>query len=256
MSGPKLQKCYLLAVELATADANAGLEGTDRVSRLSHNDVTTTYPIDNQRHSSKDSVGQHGLPSTTNLPKRSSDNRTMREIAEDYESVISLLLQKLENNITESLKVSHKSCPGEMPECEKDNERQFIYNMMCSHTRLIRLFKLERLKREILCSLGRYCPRKQRSSQGQHTTHRHQRRKKKKPGGETVEEKERTEENRGTTEGGERLNSWKQQGRERKERSRSTEAMKRRRRQCRLKVFVDSLKECYMSLAERHGDLK
>nr|XP_029501223.1 uncharacterized protein LOC115116895 isoform X1 [Oncorhynchus nerka] len=202
-------------------------------------------------------------------------NRTMREIAEDYESVISLLLQKLENNITESLKVSHKSCPGEMPECEKDNERQFIYNMMCSHTRLIRLFKLERLKREILCSLGRYCPRKQilidhiiivlsmvwflnvqRSSQGQHTTHRHQRRKKKKPGGETVEEKERTEENRGTTEGGERLNSWKQQGRERKERSRSTEAMKRRRRQCRLKVFVDSLKECYMSLAERHGDLK
>ncbi|XP_031692227.1 uncharacterized protein LOC109898986 isoform X6 [Oncorhynchus kisutch] len=173
----------------------------------------------------------------------------MREIAEDYESVISLLLQNFENNITESLKVSHKSCTGEMPECEKDNERQFIYNMMCSHTRLIRLFKLERLKREILCSLGRYCPRKQRSSQGQHTTHRHQRRKKKKPGGET-------EENRGTTGGGERLNSWKQQGRERKERSRSTEAMKSRRRQCGLKVFVDSLKECYMSLAERHGDLK
>ncbi|XP_070960458.1 uncharacterized protein [Oncorhynchus clarkii lewisi] len=183
-------------------------------------------------------------------------NRTMREIAEDYESVISLLLQNLENNITESLKLSHKSCTGEMPECEKDNERQFIYNMMCSHTRLIRLFKLERLKREILCSLGRYCPRKQRSSQGQHTTHRHQRRKKKKPGGEKVEEKERTEENRGTTEGGERLNSWKQQRRERKERSRNTEAMKRRRRQCGLKVFVDSLKECYMSLAERHGDLK
>nr|XP_046211449.1 uncharacterized protein LOC124039482 isoform X3 [Oncorhynchus gorbuscha] len=180
----------------------------------------------------------------------------MREIAEDYESVISLLLQKLENNLTESLKVSHKSCTGEMPECEKDNERQFIYNMMCSHTRLIRLFKLERLKREILCSLGHYCPRKQRSSQGQHTTHRHQRRKRKKPGGETVEEKERTEENRGTTEGGERLNSWKQQGRERKERRRSTEAMKRRRRQCGLKVFVVSLKECYMSLAERHGDLK
>ncbi|XP_020349617.1 uncharacterized protein LOC109898986 isoform X4 [Oncorhynchus kisutch] len=136
-------------------------------------------------------------------------NRTMREIAEDYESVISLLLQNFENNITESLKVSHKSCTGEMPECEKDN----------------------------------------RSSQGQHTTHRHQRRKKKKPGGET-------EENRGTTGGGERLNSWKQQGRERKERSRSTEAMKSRRRQCGLKVFVDSLKECYMSLAERHGDLK
>ncbi|XP_014037180.1 uncharacterized protein isoform X1 [Salmo salar] len=183
-------------------------------------------------------------------------NRTMREIVEDYETVISLLLQNLENNITESLKVSHKSCTGEMPECEKDNERQFIYNMMCSHTRLIRLFKLERLKREILCSLGRYCPRKQKSSQGQHTTHQHQRRKKKKPGGETVEEKERTEENRGTTEGGERLDSGKQQGRLRKEISRSTEAMKRRRRQCGLKVFVDSLQVCYMSLAEIHGDLK
>ncbi|XP_014037181.1 uncharacterized protein isoform X2 [Salmo salar] len=180
----------------------------------------------------------------------------MREIVEDYETVISLLLQNLENNITESLKVSHKSCTGEMPECEKDNERQFIYNMMCSHTRLIRLFKLERLKREILCSLGRYCPRKQKSSQGQHTTHQHQRRKKKKPGGETVEEKERTEENRGTTEGGERLDSGKQQGRLRKEISRSTEAMKRRRRQCGLKVFVDSLQVCYMSLAEIHGDLK
>ncbi|XP_038852962.1 uncharacterized protein LOC120050446 [Salvelinus namaycush] len=182
-------------------------------------------------------------------------NRTMREIAEDYESVISLLLQNLENNITE-LKVSNKSCREEMPECEKDNESQFIYNMMCRHTRLIRLFKLERLKREILCSLGRYCPRKQRSSQEQHTTHQHQRRKKKKPGGETVEEKERTEENRGTTEGGERLDGGKQQGRERKERCRSTKAMKRRRRQYELKVFVDSLKECYMSLAERHGDLK
>nr|XP_023992566.1 uncharacterized protein LOC112069453 isoform X1 [Salvelinus alpinus] len=183
-------------------------------------------------------------------------NRTMREIAEDYESVISLLLQNLENNIPESLKVSNESYPMKMPECEKDNERQSIYNMTCSHTILIRLFKLERLKREILCSLGRYCPRKQRSSQEQHTTHQHQRRKKKKPGGETVEEKERTEENRGTTEGGERLDSGKQQGRERKERSRSTKAMKRRRRQCELKVFVDSLKECYMSLAERHGDLK
>lgn len=71
-----------------------------------------------------------------------------------------------------------------------------------------------------------------------------------------MEEKERTEENRGTTEGGERLDSGKQQGRLRKEISRSTEAMKRRRRQCGLKVFVDSLQVCYMSLAEIHGDLK
>ncbi|KAK6299547.1 hypothetical protein J4Q44_G00295800 [Coregonus suidteri] len=176
-------------------------------------------------------------------------NRTMREIAEDYEAVISPLLQNLENIITESLKVADKSCTEkEMPVCEKDNERQFIHNMMCSHGRLIRFYKLERMKRDILCSLGHHCPRKQRCS------HQHQRRKKKKPGGEArrVEEKERTEENRGTMEGGgERLDSGKQQGRER---SRSTEAMERRR-QCGLKVFVDSLKECYMSLAERHGDL-
>ncbi|CAB1340906.1 unnamed protein product, partial [Coregonus sp. 'balchen'] len=183
-------------------------------------------------------------------------NRTMREIAEDYGNVISPLLQNLENNITESLKVINKTCTEkEIPECEKDKEREFIHNLLCSHSRLIRLYKLERLKRDILCSLGRHCPRKQRSPQGQSAHHQHQKRKKK-PGGEGEEENEKTEENRGTTEGGgERVDSGKQQGREKGEGSRSTEAMERRRRRCGLKVFVDSLKECYMSLAERHGDL-
>ncbi|XP_038829007.1 uncharacterized protein LOC120027982 [Salvelinus namaycush] len=184
-------------------------------------------------------------------------NRTMREIAEDYETVIYPLLQNLENNITESLKVINKTCTEkEIAECEKDKERQFIHNMLCRHTRLIRLYKLERLKRDILCSLGRHCPRKQRSSQGQSAHHQHPNRKKK-SGGEREEENEKTEENRGTTEeGGERVDSGKQQRRDKGEERRSTEAMERRRRRCGQKVFVDSLNGCYMSLAERYGGLR
>ncbi|XP_024230338.1 uncharacterized protein LOC112215501 [Oncorhynchus tshawytscha] len=180
-------------------------------------------------------------------------NRTMREIAEDYETVIYPLLQNLENNITESLKVVNKTCSEkEIAECEKDKERQFIHNMLCSHTRLIRLYKLERLKRDILCSLGRHCPRKQRSSQGLSAHHQNI----KKSGGEREEENKRTEENRGTTEeGGERVDSGKQQRRDKGEGRRSTEAMERRRRRCGQKVFVDSLNGCYMSLAERYGGL-
>uniref|UniRef100_A0A4W5L8R4 Interleukin-7 n=1 Tax=Hucho hucho TaxID=62062 RepID=A0A4W5L8R4_9TELE len=181
-------------------------------------------------------------------------NRTMREIAEDYETVIYPLLQNLENNITESLKVINKTCTEkEIAECEKDKERQFIHNMLCSHTRLIRLYKLERLKRDILCSLGRHCPRKQRSPQGQSAQHQ---KRKKESGEEREEENEKTEENRRTTEeGGERVDSGKQQRRDKGEGRRSTEAMERRRRRCGQKVFVDSLKGCYMSLAERYGGL-
>lgn len=92
----------------------------------------------------------------------------------------------------------------------------------------------------------------QRSSQGQSAHHQNR----KKSGGEREEENKKTEENRGTTEeGGERVDSGKQQRPDKWEGRRSTEAMERRRRRCGQKVFVDSLNGCYMSLAERYGGL-
>ena len=72
-----LQKWYLLAVELATAAANAGSDVPSRLGRNRQSIPSTTqrhyYNVSNWQHYSKDLVGQHGLPSTTNLPKRSSE---------------------------------------------------------------------------------------------------------------------------------------------------------------------------------------
>ncbi|KAL1006624.1 hypothetical protein UPYG_G00074620 [Umbra pygmaea] len=156
------------------------------------------------------------------LPLASSERITkVSEISMDFTNIIFPLLQHHENLITQSLTVNISCKRKEIPECEKDKEIQSICNMIRSHHKLIKLYELQDL---ISSSLD--CPQKQRTNPTPGRV----------GGGES----------RGTVEGqGQRDYT----GVDNKKRHQPEKKKKNgRRKRCKLKVFLEGLKLCYMSL--------
>ncbi|KAJ8010840.1 hypothetical protein DPEC_G00079310 [Dallia pectoralis] len=167
--------------------------------------------------------------------------RTMRNMTVHYANLISPLLLYNENNIIEALKPVLETEPGfckekEIPVCEKDNERQFIFNVTCRLGRYTRHFRLHALMAVILGSLECDCPTRESKQY-----HHHWGKIGKLESRDTVVKEVDNEKT--------------QRGEDTTVRSNTNDTeRKQKKRLCVVKRFLESLKLCFMSLMERYGD--